>query len=120
MREGCAWEGEMKILEEASGAASPGLSHKVIHRREAERSCWKFDQKCSGSGCLGGVPGIKTLEGLGEKVWDGVDVREDMTDLQQESRRDGGEEERRLRANTQKIYIFILELSSHDLKALHR
>lgn len=46
------WEGEMKILEEASGAASPGLSHKVIHRREAERSCWKFDQKCSGSGCL--------------------------------------------------------------------
>lgn len=64
--------------------------------------------------------GLKLSKDSGEKVWDGVDGREDMTDLQQESGRDGEEEEGGLRANTQKIYIFNLVLPSLDLKALHR
>lgn len=111
----------MKILEEASGFIRSSTAGKP---REAAENLIKNAPArvvCSEGrrGKVGGdAPGIKTLEGLGEKVWDGGDVREDMTDLQQESRRDGGEEEGRLRANT-KISISILEFSSHDLKALH-
>lgn len=71
----------------------------------------------------GDGPGIKTLEG--EKVWDSGDVREDTTDLQQETEdKKAGWAQTRKKKKTD-IFIFILpsrdpKISRHFIVNLGR